>query len=128
MTAKKESFVTTGVVAFSNLTEHDVYQGKSTGRYSLTLTMTPDEASKLAAKGVNVKEYKGTPQRKFATTYRTKVVDIDDHPIDGEVPYGSTVRVLWSTGPEHPQHGSPTYLNAVRVVEMAEPTIDNEDF
>ena len=112
--------VTSGVVAFSNLTEHELYDGQSTGRYSLVITMEPNEASKLADMGVKIKEYDGKEQRKFASKYHVGVVDVDDRPVTGEIPYGSKVRVLWKDGIPHPQHGVGTYLNKVRVIEFAE--------
>jgi hypothetical protein len=112
--------VTSGVVAFSNLTEHEVYQGQSTGRYSLVITMEDSDASKLEDMGVKLKEYDGRKQRKFASKFHVQVVDTDDQPVNGEIPYGSKVRVLWKDGEAHPQHGVGTYLNKVRVVEFAE--------
>jgi hypothetical protein len=117
---EKQSVVTTGVVAFSNLTAHEVYKGKTTGRYSIVITMDEANASKLRDMGVTVKEYKDTPQRKFASQYHVGIVDAQDNPFTGEIPYGSVVRVLWQNGPAHPEHGVPTYLNKVRVVELAE--------
>jgi hypothetical protein len=112
--------VTSGVVAFSNLTEHEVYQGQSTGRYSLVITMDVADASKLEDMGVKVKVYDGRKQRKFASKFHVGVVDTNDAPVNGEIPYGSKVRVLWKDGEAHPQHGVGTYLNKVRVVEFAE--------
>jgi len=117
---EKQSVVTTGVVAFSDLTEYEVYEGKTTGRYSLVITMEEGEASKLRDLGVNVKQYDGKAQRKFASQFNVGIVDIDDNPFKGEIPYGSTVRVLWQNGPEHPEHKTPTYLNKVRIVELSD--------
>jgi hypothetical protein len=117
--------VTSGVVAFSNLTEHEMYDGQSTGRYSLVITMEDSDASKLADMGVKLKNYDGKEQRKFASKYHVSVVDTEDRPVNGEIPYGSKVRVLWKDGVAHPQHGVGTYLNKVRVVEFAEN--DGED-
>lgn len=112
--------VISGVVAFSNVQEHEVFDGQSTGRYSMVITMDEQEASKLSDAGVKVKEYEGTKQRKFASQYPVTVVDTEDNPVNTEVPYGSKVRVLYATGNAHPQHGVPTYLDRVRVVEFAE--------
>lgn len=116
--------VTNGVVAFSNLAEHEIYQGKTTGRYSLVITMDPAEASKLADMGVRLREYDGKQQRKFSSKFHVDIVDLDNNPVQGEVPYGSKVRLLWADGAPHPEHGVPTYLNKVRVVEFAEGGID----
>jgi hypothetical protein len=46
-----------GVVAFSHVTEHDVYNGQSTGKFSMTITMPEDAAQSLSSKGVKIKEY-----------------------------------------------------------------------
>ena len=114
------NFVAAGVVAFSNLTEFDVYQGKSTGRYSVVIVLDEPSASKLADQGVKLKDYNDTKQRKFSTKYKVDVVDTEDEPIQGEIPWGSDVRVLYSTGPAHPVNGTPTYLNKVRLVSYPE--------
>jgi hypothetical protein len=121
--------VTTGVVAFSNLTSHEFYNGKDTGKYSIVITMEPEQASILEDLGVIIKDYKGAQQRKFSSQYHVGVVDLDNSPFQGEVPYGSVVRLLWATGPTHPEFGTPTYLNKVRVVELSETAAeDPEDF
>ena len=121
------SIVTTGTVAFSCLTKTDVYMGKDTGKYNLKLELAADEASKLEDLGVKVGEYEGTPQRKFTSKFPVTVVDTEDQPYVGEIPRGSLVRVLWAAGDAHPQHGTGTYLNRVRVVEEAERTDDVPD-
>ena len=125
----KQGIVTTGVVAFSNLTEFDTYKGKSTGAYSLVITMEPSEAQKLEDMGVKVKDYKGSPQRKFRSQFHVPVVDTEDHPVAGEIPYGSTVRVLWVAGDMDPEYGLRTHMNKVRLVELSESAVeDPEDF
>lgn len=123
-----------GNVAFSNVTEMDVFNGQSTGKYSLTVTLDSQAADGLTEKGVKVKTY--TPeegearlQRKFSTKHRVQVVNTDDSPFNGEIPRGSLVRIKYSTGNEHPVHGVPVYLNKVRVLEIAEyEGDDDEDF
>jgi hypothetical protein len=112
--------VTSGVVAFSNLTEHEVFNGKSTGNFSLVITMDEQTASGLSDMGVKVKDYKGTPQRKFKSKYHVDVIDLNGEPVQGEVPYGSKVRLLWKAGDANPEYGVATYLNKVRVIEFAE--------
>ena len=112
--------VTQGVVAFSNLTECEVYKGQSTGRYSLVLTIGDADSSKLEDMGIKVRSYEDTRQRKFASKFHVPIVDAEDRPFTGEIPYGSVVRVLWKAGDPHPVHGVSTYLNKVRVVELAE--------
>jgi len=32
-----------GIVNFSNLTQHDVYMGQTTGKYTMTITMSEDD-------------------------------------------------------------------------------------
>lgn len=125
----KQGIVTSGEVAFSNVTEHDSYKGKSTGNYTLTITLSDSEAAKLSDMGVQVKEYvptEGEPklQRKFKTQYNVPVVDADNRPINGEIPYGSQVRVLWTAGEPNADYGTPTYLQKVRVVEMSESSLE----
>lgn len=115
--------VTAGTVAFSNLAEHEVYQGQSTGRYTVVITMDPKEAVVLEHMGVKLKDYEGKAQRKFSSKFPVAVLDLDGIPVQGEVPYGSKVRLLWKASEDsHPQHGVATYLNKVRVVEFAEGT------
>lgn len=121
----KQGIVVSGTVAFSNITEHDVYKGKSTGNYTLTITLSDSEAQKLSDMGVQIKTYapaEGAPklQRKFKTKYHVPVFDLDDRPVKGELPFGSEVRVLFTAGEPSEEHGTPTYLQKVRVVELAE--------
>ena len=124
----KQGIVVNGEVAFSNLTEHDTYNGKSTGNYTLTVTLEDADARKLEDMGVIVKQYKKKDsdepvklQRKFKSQYHVPVVDAEDHPVGGELPYGTKVRVLFVGGEMNPDYGMPTYLQRVRVIEMAEP-------
>ncbi|MDB4435781.1 hypothetical protein N9152_00670 [bacterium] len=118
-----------GIVNFSKLTEHDVYNGQDTGAYSMTITMSEDDASTLAANGIKIKDYQGNKQRKFKSKYDIKVFDADGNPYNGEVPYNSTVRLKYKTGPAHPVHGVSTYLEAVKVLEEAEMAVgDAADF
>ena len=107
-----------GIVNFSKLTEHDVYNGQDTGAYSMTITMSEDDASTLAANGIKIKDYQGNKQRKFKSKYDIKVFDADGNPYNGEVPYNSTVRLKYKTGPAHPVHGVSTYLEAVKVLSL----------
>ena len=123
------SNVITGTVAFCDLKEHEVFNGKTTGRFSIVITMDADEASKLSDKGVKVKDYEGKQQRKFSSKFDVPVLDVDGENVSKDIPYGSIVRLLWADGPAHPEHGVPTYLNAVRVVELAQGGLeDNPDF
>ena len=91
-----------GVVNFSNLTAHDVFNGQSTGAYSMTITLSEDDAAELAANGVKIKDYQGNKQRKFKSKYEIKVFDAEGTPYTGEVPYNSTVPPEVQTGTASP--------------------------
>lgn len=120
--------ITTGKVAFENLTEYEVYDGKSTGKYSLTLLLDDDEGKALKEKGVKTKEYEGSPQRKFSSKFPVAVYNVDDSPFEGRVTRGSTVRIQWTEGKPHPVYGTSTYLNKVRVLELSEDLNTEEGF
>ena len=113
------------IVNFSNLTQHDVYMGQTTGKYTMTITMSEDDAESLSSRGVKIKDYEGAKQRKFSSKFDVKVVDAEGNPFNGEVPYNSKVRLKYKVGPAHPVHGLSTYLEAVKVLEVAE--MDSED-
>ena len=113
-----------GTVAFQNLQQTEVYQGQDTGRYTLTLSLDEDMASKLSDEGVKVKDYEGTAQRKFASKFPVRIVNANDEPFMGAIPKGSLVRVQYKLGDSHPVHATPTYLNAVRVLELGEESGD----
>ena len=114
-----------GSVNFSNLTQHDVYNGQTTGKFTMTITMSEDDAESLSSRGVKIKDYEGAKQRKFSSKFDVKVVDAEGNPFNGEVPYNSKVRLKYKVGPAHPVHGLSTYLEAVKVLEVAE--MDSED-
>jgi hypothetical protein len=109
-----------GIVNFSNVTKHDVFNGQDTGAYSLTITMSEDDATELSAQGVKIKDYQGNKQRKFKSKYDIKLFDAEGNPYNGEVPYNSKVRLKFKLGNAHPVHGVATYLEAVKVLEEAE--------
>lgn len=113
-----------GTVAFQNLQQTEVYQGQDTGRYTLTLSLEEDMASKLSDEGVKVKDYEGTAQRKFASKFPVRIVNANDEPFMGAIPKGSLVRVQYKLGDSHPVHATPTYLNAIRVLELGEESGD----
>src|SRR5210317_1170984 len=104
--------VITGKVAFANLTEHESFNGQSTGKYSVVLSLDEDEAQKLQNEGIKIKTYKNQPQRKFATQYDNFiVVDVDDEPLArSAIRWGDTVRVNYSVSKPHRVHGSAPYL------------------
>jgi hypothetical protein len=118
-----------GVVNFSNLTAHDVFNGQSTRAYSMTVTLSEEDAAELSANGVKIKDYQGNKQRKFKSKYDIKVFDDEGNPYNGEVPYNSRVRLKYKLGQPHPVHGVATYLEAVKVLEEAEMAVgDAADF
>lgn len=123
--------ITEGTVAFSNLEDTERYNGQDTGKYSIVLTLEPDEAAKLAEEGVKLREYKNQPQRKFVTKFSGfPVLDSEGEQIAKYIPYGSKVRVMWEPGKPHPQHGVSPYFKKIKVLEMAEGMAgaDDEDF
>ena len=117
-----------GTVVFDwDPTRKNTFQGQETNQFKLTVSLAEDTASVLEDAGVKVKEYEGTKQRHFTSQYPVKVIDVNDQPFQGSIPRGSVVRVLFKVGDKpHPQHGTPVYMNAVRVVTLAEPSL--EDF
>ena len=118
-----------GTLNFSNVTAHDVYNGQSTGKFSVTITMDEDDAATLAAQGVKIKDYQGAKQRKFKSKFEIKRFDAEGNRYNGEVPYNSKVRLKYVLGQPHPVHGVATYLEAVKVLEEAEMTEgDSGDF
>lgn len=109
-----------GTVAFENLGEHEMYNGQSTGKYSLVLSLDDADAETLDSVGVKLREYEGVKQRKFASKYEVGVLNADGTAFEGRIPRGSKVRILWQEGAPHPVHGTSTYLNKVKVLEVAE--------
>jgi hypothetical protein len=122
------SQVIEGIVNFSNVTQHDVYNGQDTGTFSMTITMSEDDAAGLASQGVKIKEYEGLKQRKFKSKFDVSLYTAEGDKYTGEVPFNSRVRLKFKTGPAHPVHGTPTYLEAVKVLEEAEIQEADVDF
>ena len=112
-----------GIVAFSHVTEHEEYNGKTTEKYSLTVTLDDEVADELASNGVKIKQYqpedKVFKQRKFTTRFDLRVIDANDSPYSGEIPRNSRVRLLYNLGNQGGEHGVPVYMNAIRVLEEA---------
>ena len=122
------SQVIEGIVNFSNITQHDVFNGQDTGQYSMTITLEEDDASTLAANGVKIKDYQGNKQRKFKSKFNIRTMDAEGNPYSGEIPYNSRVRVKFKLGDAHPVHGVATYLEAIKVLEEAEVAAFDDDF
>ena len=126
---QNEAQVVEGIVNFSNVTQHDVYNGQSTGSYTLTLTLSEADAESFASKGVKIKDYKGNKQRKFKSNFEIKRFDAEGNTYNGEIPFNSKVRIQYKLGNAHPVHGVPAYLEKVKVLEEAEMTSnDSPDF
>ena len=109
-------------VAFSNVETTESYMGQDTGRYSVKGTLDEENAEALSSQGVKLSEYEGAAQRKFTTQYKVRVIDAEGNPFQGEIPRGSKIKISYKAGDAHPVHGTPTYLNAIRVLEVAEDT------
>ena len=122
------SEVVTGTIAFSNVTEHDVFNGVSTGKYNVTVVLDEVSESKLNDLGVRIKDYEGKPQRKFTSKFPFEVIGPDDEPFPGEIPHGSKVKVLTEIKGDHPQWGPACYISKIRVVERANSQDVPEDF
>ncbi len=118
-----------GKAMFVNIKETEVYEGKDTGRYTVTLTLNDETSNELSSKGVRLKSYgEGADailQRKFASKYPVRVIDAEGEPIAGDVPSGSTVRISYKYGNEHPVYGVPVYMDGIRVLEMGAAGVDS---
>jgi hypothetical protein len=118
-------YTSEGIVAFSNLEEHEEYQGQSTGKYSLVVTFEAEEAQKLEELGVRLREYEDKVQRKFTTKKPIQAIDLDNVPVPGELPYGTRVRIWWD-GWEQNNWGVVPYMNGIRVLELAPEREDDQ--
>ena len=98
----------TGKVAFSSVSKTDEYNGQDTGYYSLTVTLDDGDAEILQQKGVRLKEYEGSFQRKFKSKYAVEALNLYDSPY-------------------HPTWGPSTYLGKIRVVQEAESVTEVPD-
>lgn len=108
-------------VAFSSITKHDVYRGKDTGNFTLTVILDKETAAELESNGVQVKEYEGKLQRKFKSQYDVGVIDVEGSPFEGEIPWGAKVRILFGYGQPHADYGVPVYMNKIRVLGLRDP-------
>jgi len=113
--------ITIGTVAFSDLTTTEMFNGQDTGKYSIVLNMSAEEAAKLTALDVKVKEYQNMPQRKFVTKFAGfEVIDAEGDPLPKAIPYGSEVKILWEPSKPHPSGARAAYFKKIRVLKMAE--------
>ena len=117
-----------GKAMFVNVKATEVYEGKDTGRYTVTLTLNDETADELSKKGVRLKSYgEGAAailQRKFASKFPVRVIDAEGETFSGDIPSGSTVRISYKYGDEHPVYGVPVYMDGIRVLEMGAAGVD----
>jgi len=117
-----------GKAMFVNVKETEVFEGKDTGRYTVTLTLNDETSNELSSNGVRLKSYgEGADeilQRKFASKYPVRVIDAEGEPFAGDIPSGSTVRISYKYGDEHPVYGVPVYMDGIRVLEMGAAGVD----
>ena len=105
----------------THLTQHDEYQGQSTGKYSVQVKLESKVAAKLAKDGVIIKDYDGDPIRKFTSRYDVPVYVNKTDLWDKELPSGTAVRIEYITK-KHPTAGEVPYVKRILVLEMGEGT------
>ena len=110
-----------GEVAFSHLTEFEKFQGESTEKYSVTIVLDDETASKLEGQGVKLKTHEGKKQRAFKTKYDFTYIDMDKRPVSDELGRGSKVKIAYKLGQPYGEYGVTTFLQGVQVVERVEP-------
>lgn len=101
------------------LTQHDSYQGQSTGKYSIQVKLDGATASKLTKDGVHIKEYDGEPIRKFTSRFDVPVHLNEKEMWKEELPSGTKVRIEYVTK-KHPTAGEVPYMQRILVKEMGE--------
>ena len=115
-----------GTVSFCHLTKHEIYEGVSTNKYSITLMLDEKSAEALSDAGVKVGEYKGQPKRKFTTTFDVVIFNPDlsewEKDKEGkyvrEIPRGSEVNILAKVTEEpYKSYGCSAYVDKVHVLK-----------
>ena len=85
-----------GTVAFCHLRTHGTYQGQPQDMYEITIAVTDDDARKLEAEGIKVKDYNGVKQRHFRTKNKLPIYGPDLTEWDGdEIPKGAIVKLIY---------------------------------
>lgn len=118
--------ITKGIAKYVYLDSTEKFNGEDTGKYTLTVGLSSEEAKKLEDAGVKVRTVKDNATgkdikiRKFSTQYKLAEDMIQTE--SGEVigtnfGSGSDVEVLWKAGKPHPTHGVATYLTAIKVAD-----------
>lgn len=108
-----------GTVAFCNLAQHEIYNGKDTEKYTILITFDEKTKDNLASKDIRVKEYNDKYQRKFTTRYPFKFNGETVEKIDKEIMWGSKVKIKFAYGNPSPVWGMATYIDSVDVLEDA---------
>lgn len=131
-----------GTVLFSNIVTMPMFQGASTGKYELTITLDETQAADAETNGLSItrSEYQGTEQvkaklkSKFLMSSKTCVDRLKAPYVDAlgnlkEIPRGSRVAVFYTTKPYEMmgRTGVSNYLNAIQVIEE-NGTIDFDDY
>lgn len=121
-----------GTVLFSNIVTQPVFNGQSTGKYELTVTLDQEQASDAETNGLEIKrkDYNGQEQvtaklkTKFPLSTKTcvdrfKKPYVDDMNDIKEIPRGSKVAVFYTTKPYEMmgKKGVANYLLAVQVID-----------
>lgn len=121
-----------GTALFSNIVTQPSYGGTPTGKYELTITLSPEQAADAEANGLSItrSDYNGTEQvkAKFKTKYKpatNTVVDRKAKPfVDSEgnlreIPRGSQVAVFFQSKPYTMmgKAGVTNYLQGIQVIE-----------
>ncbi len=110
----------------THLTCHEEYNGRSIGKFSLQLALTPDQRAQLESEGVQVKEYEGQPVRKLTSRYEVKMFNKEGEEIKRELPEGSKVRVEYTTK-SHPTSGEVPFLQRLMVLELGKDRVSESD-
>ena len=128
--------ITAGEALYVYLDSTEKFNGEDTGKYTLTIGLSAEEASKLEEAGVRIRTIKhpetgkDVKVRKFSTQYKLEDTDIRTNSGDvvgTDFGSGSGVSVLWKAGKEHPTHGVATYLTAIKVADDHTPGFKGAD-
>jgi hypothetical protein len=124
----KDNFMlATGVANFINLKSKEMYDGKMTDYYTMTITLDDESIEQLRSEGVPLKQYEGKFQRKFKSLSSPPLYELNNDEFMGDITVGSKVRIQYSLGKEHPVHGFAPWFSKIRILELASGDTD-EDF
>lgn len=127
-----KQFKQVGTVLFSNIVNQPVFQGQSTGKYEVTITLDEEQTADAESNGLSINrgEYQGTEQvkaklkTKFPLNAKTcvdrfKQPFIDENGKLKEIPRGSKVAVFYNTKPYKMagKTGITNYLLAIQVID-----------